>query len=213
MPVTIVGNNTPTAGGVVYGNGTDYVSTAAGTSGQVLTSAGSGAPTWATVSAGYTLGTPVATTSGTSVEITGIPSTARQIILSFNQVIFASGANNNAAIEVSTSSTYLTSGYVGRIGTLGGSTVTPDALSSRITLSNGNFMQAGDSLTGSLTMTLLDSSTNRWAGSATMAVNVANSRVFLTAFTFALASSLNKVRLFDGSGNSFSSGSFNIAYI
>ena len=50
MPVTIVGNNTPTAGGVVYGDGTNYVSTSAGTSGQVLTSAGSGAPTWATVS-------------------------------------------------------------------------------------------------------------------------------------------------------------------
>lgn len=69
MAVTIVGNNTPTAGGVVYGDGANYASTtagssggvlysagagapafsAAGTSGQVLTSAGSGAPTWANV--------------------------------------------------------------------------------------------------------------------------------------------------------------------
>jgi hypothetical protein len=30
MPVTIVGNNTPTAGGVVYGDGTNYVFTSAG---------------------------------------------------------------------------------------------------------------------------------------------------------------------------------------
>ena len=52
MPVTIVGNNTPTAGSVVYGDGTNYVSTAAGTSGQVLTSAGSGAPTWSAAAAG-----------------------------------------------------------------------------------------------------------------------------------------------------------------
>jgi hypothetical protein len=51
MPVTIVGNNTPTAGGVVYGDGTNYASTAAGTSGQVLTSAGTGAPTWAPAAA------------------------------------------------------------------------------------------------------------------------------------------------------------------
>ena len=49
MPVTIVGNNTPTAGGVVYGDGANYASTAAGTSGQVLTSAGSSAPTWTTI--------------------------------------------------------------------------------------------------------------------------------------------------------------------
>lgn len=46
MPVTIVGNNTPTAGGVVYGDGTNYASTAAGTSGQVLISGGASAPTW-----------------------------------------------------------------------------------------------------------------------------------------------------------------------
>lgn len=50
MPVTIVGNNTPTAGGVVYGDGTNYASTAAGTAGQVLQSNGAGAPTWATIS-------------------------------------------------------------------------------------------------------------------------------------------------------------------
>ena len=46
MSVTIVGNNTPTAGGVVYGDGTNYASTAAGTSGQVLQSNGASAPTW-----------------------------------------------------------------------------------------------------------------------------------------------------------------------
>ena len=49
MPVTIDGSNTPTAGGVVYGDGTEYASTAAGTSGQVLISAGASAPTWGAV--------------------------------------------------------------------------------------------------------------------------------------------------------------------
>lgn len=41
------GSATPTAGGVAYGNGTTQAYTSAGTSGQVLTSSGSGAPTWA----------------------------------------------------------------------------------------------------------------------------------------------------------------------
>jgi len=50
MAVTIVGNNTPTAGGVVYGDGTNYASTAAGTSGQALLSNGSSAPTWGSAS-------------------------------------------------------------------------------------------------------------------------------------------------------------------
>ena len=42
------GTATPTAGGVAYGSGTAYAFTAVGTSGQVLTSAGSGTPTWST---------------------------------------------------------------------------------------------------------------------------------------------------------------------
>jgi hypothetical protein len=45
------GTATPTAGGVAYGSGTAYAFTAAGTSGQVLTSAGSGTPTWSTPAA------------------------------------------------------------------------------------------------------------------------------------------------------------------
>lgn len=42
------GTATPTAGAVSYGTGTAYAFTSAGTSGQVLTSAGSGTPTWST---------------------------------------------------------------------------------------------------------------------------------------------------------------------
>jgi len=45
------GTATPTAGGVPYGTGTAYAFTAVGTSGQVLTSAGAGAPTWSTPTA------------------------------------------------------------------------------------------------------------------------------------------------------------------
>lgn len=52
MTVIINGTNTPTAGGVTYGNGTEYATTSAGTSGQVLISAGASAPTWGTLSTG-----------------------------------------------------------------------------------------------------------------------------------------------------------------
>ena len=40
---------TPTAGGAVYGTGSAYAITAAGTTGQVLTSNGTSAPTWSVV--------------------------------------------------------------------------------------------------------------------------------------------------------------------
>jgi hypothetical protein len=55
LPIANGGTNstsTPTAGAVPYGTGTAYAFTAAGTSGQVLTSAGAGVPTWATPTTG-----------------------------------------------------------------------------------------------------------------------------------------------------------------
>jgi hypothetical protein len=42
-------SGTPTAGAVAYGTGTTTAFSAVGTSGQVLTSAGSGTPTWTTI--------------------------------------------------------------------------------------------------------------------------------------------------------------------
>lgn len=45
------GTATPTSGAIAYGTGTAYAFTAAGTTGQVLTSNGSGAPTWSTPTA------------------------------------------------------------------------------------------------------------------------------------------------------------------
>jgi hypothetical protein len=58
------GTATPTAGAIAYGTGTAYAFTAAGTSGQVLTSAGSGTPTWSTPTA-YATVTDDTTTNGT----------------------------------------------------------------------------------------------------------------------------------------------------
>lgn len=46
MAIVIDGNNTPTAGGVGYGDGTELAFTAAGTSGRPVVSGGSGAPTF-----------------------------------------------------------------------------------------------------------------------------------------------------------------------
>jgi len=58
------GTATPTAGAIAYGSGTAYAFTSAGTSGQVLTSAGSGTPTWSTPTA-YATVTDDTTTNAT----------------------------------------------------------------------------------------------------------------------------------------------------
>jgi hypothetical protein len=71
MPVTIDGSNTPTAGGVIYGDGTEYASTSAGTSGQVLTSAGSSVPTWTSQSALSVGSATTASSATTSTNLAG----------------------------------------------------------------------------------------------------------------------------------------------
>jgi hypothetical protein len=66
--------STPTAGAVPYGTGTAYAFTAAGTSGQVLTSAGAGVPTWTTPTTGTV--TSVGLAMPTQFTVTNSPVTS-----------------------------------------------------------------------------------------------------------------------------------------
>ena len=82
MAVVITGNNTPTAGGVTYGDGTTYANTAAGTSGQFLQSNGASAPTWVTASSSaMVLLAAVNATSGTYVTFDGYFTSAYDVYL------------------------------------------------------------------------------------------------------------------------------------
>lgn len=95
MAVIITGNNTPTAGGVTYGDGSTYANTAAGTSGQLLQSNGASAPTWVTPSAGAMTFISVQTVSGTpsTLDITsGISSTYNDYMVIFENVALSANA-------------------------------------------------------------------------------------------------------------------------
>jgi hypothetical protein len=76
VPIANGGTNstaTATAGGIGYGTGTAHAYTTAGTSGQVLTSAGAGVPTWTTPTTGtvtsVTGTSPVASSGGATPAI------------------------------------------------------------------------------------------------------------------------------------------------
>lgn len=101
MPVVIDGSNTPTAGGVVYGDGTEYASTAAGTAGQFLQSAGSSAPVWASVaSSPTTLITTTTASAASSVNFTGLSSSYRAYIVRLINLV---PSTNNAQFYIRTS--------------------------------------------------------------------------------------------------------------
>jgi len=74
LPIANGGTNgsaTPTAGAVAYGTGTAYGFTAAGTAGQVLTSAGAGVPTWTTNAGGDVTG-PASSTDNAIARFDGV---------------------------------------------------------------------------------------------------------------------------------------------
>jgi hypothetical protein len=93
MAVVITGNNTPTAGGVTYGDGTTYANTAAGTSGQLLQSNGASAPSWVTASSGaMTLLSTVTASASATVDIeTTFSSTYDTYMITGSNVSVAGG--------------------------------------------------------------------------------------------------------------------------
>jgi hypothetical protein len=94
MPVVITGNNTPTAGGVTYGDGTTYANTVAGSSGQLLQSNGASAPSWVTASSSALVFISSATASSSStISFTGISSTYDAYMVELIYVRPASNTN------------------------------------------------------------------------------------------------------------------------
>lgn len=169
MPVTIVGNNTPTAGGVVYGDGTNYASTAAGTSGQLLQSNGSSAPSWAATPAGgdttnnigylnipqnsqstaYTL---VASDAAKHILHPSADTTARTFTIPANSSVpFAIGTaitfiNQNGAGTVTISINTDTMRLAGA-GTTGSRTLTANGIATAIKITSTEWIISGTNLT------------------------------------------------------------------
>jgi hypothetical protein len=102
MPVTIDGSNTPTAGGVVYGDGTNYVSTSAGTAGQVLLSNGASAPSFGAIPS-VNLATGVTGTLPVGNGGTGATS------LTANNVLLGNGTSAVQTVAPGTNGNVLTS--------------------------------------------------------------------------------------------------------
>lgn len=211
LPIANGGTNssaTATAGGAGYGTGTAHAYTAAGTAGQFLQSNGAAAPTWSTVSAGFTLGTPVATTSGTSIDFTGIPAGVKQIVISFNGV--STNGTSGKLIQIGDSGGIETTGYLSASGSIIGA----------VCASNGSLvgfyfhsLLAANILQGSIILTLENSSNFSWTAQGILGDRVYEA-VFMSAGSKSLSATLDRVRITTVTGtDTFDAGEINIAYI
>lgn len=182
-----------------FGDVTTILPSQSGNSGKFLTTNGTSA-SWA--ASGITLGTTVATTSGTAIDFTGIPSTVKMIIISFNGISLAS--NSGIYIQLGDIGGIETSGYLSTDSVLtGGVSTNIDA---------GGFLFTNTSsaavYSGSMILTLLEPAVYTWAAQGALAGNDGILRV--QAGSKQTSAVLDRVRLTNASGFSFDSGQVNI---
>jgi hypothetical protein len=154
-----------------------------------------------------TLATAQASTSGTSIDFTSIPSWVKRITVMFNGVSLSS--NSPYAIVQLGAGSVTTSGYLGTLTTLySASSVATFATTTGFYF--GNFAAAADTVNGHMVLTL-QNSTN-WVASGTFS-NTNSLRGVFTAGNLSLGGTLDRIRITTTDGTTtFDAGSINIMY-
>jgi hypothetical protein len=152
-----------------------------------------------------TSGTAVASTSGTSISFTALPSWVKRITIMFRSV--STSGTGNPLFQLGTgSTTYTTSGYLGAGSSLDASTVSTAAFTAGFGL---NISNAANVIHGSIVITNIDS--NIWVASGVFARSDANTTT--TGGSISLGAALTAVRATTSNGtDTFDAGSINILY-
>jgi hypothetical protein len=187
------------------GSNTLTLPTGNGSADQVLSTNGSG--TLSFVDRGRMVqGTAVASTSGTSIDFTGIPSWAKRVTVMLNGV--STNGTSNPLIQLGASSGMITSGYVGTGSECGAST----AASSFTTGFGIRSALAANTLQGVLHLFCLNVSSNIWVASGVTA-QPSSAFTHQIAGTVTLSGTLDRVRITTTNGtDTFDAGSINILY-
>lgn len=154
-----------------------------------------------------TLGTPTAS-SGTALTYSSLPSWVKRITISIAS-LQTSGATT-PVFQLSSSATFKTSGYLGAAVATGAASMSTVNWTSGFGISNASW---GSTVVihGSITFTLLNSSTNLWAASGVLGRSDGTNMAY-TAGSVTLSGTLDGVRLYIDGTQTFTAGSINILY-
>jgi len=155
-----------------------------------------------------TSGTAVASTSGTSIDFTGIPSWAKRITVMFNEV--STSGTSSYLIRLGVDGVFATMGYTSAGTSVStGSTGGVSSTAGILTVVSPN---AAVSHSGQCIISLLDSSTNLWIGTFIgHSEATANNR--FGSGKISLSGALNSIRITTVNGtDTFDAGSINILY-
>jgi hypothetical protein len=154
--------------------------------------------------------TAKASTSGTSVDFTGIPSWVKRVTVVFRGV--STSGTSNWLIQLGTGSTptYTTTGYLG--GALRLTDATAIAGANPTAGFGMPFVSANVVAHGNVTISSVDVTANAWAAAGTVGNSNASS-VVITGGSIALSGALTAVRITTVSGTeTFDAGTINILY-
>ncbi len=158
---------------------------------------------------GGILATEQATTSGTSIDFTGIPSWVKKITITLDGVS-TNAANSVPGIQIGDSGGLETSGYVGNTMQF----AEPDALSVTV-LSNrfllGAVADAAATVIGHIVLTLMDAANNTWIATGNMTRGDVNANIIMAGIK-SLTGTLDRLSLISGSADTFDLGAINIMY-
>jgi hypothetical protein len=172
----------------------------------VITYDANGRVTGTSSASKITSGTLVATTSGTSHDFTSIPSTAKRITLMFNGV--STNGTSRLQVQLGDSGGVENTGYVAAASTLGAAA---NSASSTTGLVLTQAVAAGETVSGAITISLMDAATFLWASQGNLGRVSAGCHV--SGGAKALSAALDRIRLTTENGtDTFDAGSINIIY-
>lgn len=198
-----------TVGDLILGSGTNTATRLAiGANGTVLSSNGTTA-TWVAGGGGITSGTAVTSTSGTSIDFTSIPSSAKRITILFQSVSTSATSTVGVRLGTGATPTYVTTGYLSVGNTIAGTGVVSSSYTTLFGLGSGN-QTAASSMQGKMVITNITG--NNWIFSGTTSQTNTNGTHFGNG-SLSLGAVLTAVRITTVNGtDTFDAGTINILY-
>jgi hypothetical protein len=191
----------------VAGSNTLVLPTGNGTADQALVTNGSGALSWADRGR-MVLSTAQNSTSGTSIDFTGIPSWVKRVTVTGINV--STNGSSIVCLKLGTSSGIVTSGYVANYSNFNGLTIGASGANT------GEFPLAANITaadTRQFTATLVAHGSNGWLFSGLAASTNVSGNTTIAAGAIFLTATLDRVRITTINGtDAFDFGSVNILY-
>jgi hypothetical protein len=158
---------------------------------------------------GLTLGTAVASTSGTFIDFTGVPSWAKRVTVMFNEV--STNGTSPIIVQLGDSGGVETTGYLSMVGARDPSGGVLGALTSTAGFATQYIGAATSVFNGTLQLSNLTS--NTWVGSGVGNNNTTTAYVYFYSGSKTLSATLDRVRITMSNGtDTFDAGLINVMW-